>query len=178
MFTQIWCGANQPAALPGAQVITLPRSDTPTIAVDCERFRRASESGVFFYADFDIEPLPGFFEFFENLKNLPIEKHKTKLNTTRRVPMPMDGHVYFAFFQGVPEACLFAHVGRPDFFKALLDYKQNKNIPDCYGWTYKVLRHFGGAVSRIPDSIYRHRHDTMNSLIEKSAAEKRARQSV
>jgi hypothetical protein len=162
-ITQIWCGDNQPISLPDANVIVLPASEHPTITTDYKRFELAAESDIFIYADFDIEPQPDFFEYFENFMKLKLPKRIIRPDSRRRTARPDSGFVCFGFYEDCPEASLFAHIGRQDFFRALLAYKQMKNIPDCRAWTYKVLRHFKNAVTRIPDQIYKHRHDTMLS---------------
>ena len=163
-FTQIWYGNNIPDGLPDAKIISLPAIKKPTIASDYKRFELAADANVFLYADFDIEPQDGFFQYFNNfIKQKPPKQIARPRYSNRISKRWMPGFVCFAFYEGCPEACLFAHVNRPDFFKALLMYKKAKNIPDCYSWTFKVLRHFKNAVIKIPDNIYKHRHDTMFS---------------
>lgn len=140
---QIWCGSNQPKAISGAKVIKMPECEMPTIAADYERFQRATMISNMVYADFDIEPQEGFFEYFKNLK---------------------PGRPHFAFWHSVPECCLFAVNGCTEFFELLLREKDEKNIPDCYSWTFKVLKYHIDDVYIIPKSIYIHRHNTFKKI--------------
>jgi len=143
MITQIWCGNNHPEPIQGARVLTIPESNTPTISADYARFELAIKEPDLIYADFDIEPFDGFYEYFKSLK---------------------PGKPHFVKYANYPECCLFAVNGCCDFFKELLEDKKRRNISDCYSWTFKILRMKKTQVYYIPNEIYNHRHDTYSKL--------------
>ena len=135
MIYQIWCGENHPKQIEGSKVIVYPDCCNPIEVSDLERFHLASLIPTMIYADFDVIPQKGFFDYFNNIKA---------------------GKPHFAYWSDTPDYFLFAVNGDILFFKGIYESLLRKTYN--YGWVRKILRY--KDVERIPENIYIHLRST------------------